>query len=415
MLRRSAIRELVESHGVRGYLKIQARLIGLNENGSVPRGADGKRKLHESVQLPNGRSVPRISPREFSFRGLWEGLVGPVEETLNYARDAVGLVEMPAHLEEAVSSGAFPSATGQLIATEVIEGYEDTSGFIGDSLVQTMPSQLRGESVVGFTAAQGPKEVVEGQQYKDSSIAEKTVGTRETKRGRLISVTEEAVFFDQTGQVLDRARNIGYAARQDRERRIVQGVIDHDSGEAVYAPGGTAEQLYAAGNNNLATSIGALQDWTDIQEVLNYHANNVTDDRQADDTDGPQPIVWMPRILLTSLELAGRAQRIVNATLLTDQNTEGRNLPMAANLTPLSSPFINAATAGDRWDDNSDWLVGDFQRQFRYKEIWPLQTFRAPAQNDDQFERDIVARFKVREYGDIFALDERWVVKVDVA
>lgn len=414
-LRKDGVRQLVQEHGVDGYLRIQAQMLGLREDGSAPRDADGTAQLRESYTLPNGRTVPRRSPRDFSIRALWEGLVGEVEDTLAYARDSAGLQAFSRDIEEAVSSGAFPSATGQLIATEVISAYEQTEGFIGDMLVRPMDSNVRGERIVGFTAAMAPKEVIEGEPYKESSLAEKFVGSRETKRGEIMSVTEEAVFFDQTGQLLDRARMIGEAARQDRERRIVQGVIDHDSGEAVYQPDGSAEQLYASANNNIDTGTGALQDFTDIQSVMDFHANNVTDDRQTDDGPGQQPLVWMPRILLTSMELSQTAWRIVNATLTTNSNIESSTPPAVRQLTPLSSPFINTATTGDQWDDNSDWLLGDFQKQFRYKEIWPLQTFRAPAQNPEQFNRDVVARFKVREYGDIIATDERWVVKVDVS
>lgn len=419
MMRPDAIRSFVENHGVQGYLKEQAKMLGLNPDGSVPRDSNGHATLHESTQLPNGREVNRKRPRDFSILALWEGLVGDRRDTLSYFKDQAGLMETPTELEEAVSTGAFPSAVGQLIASEVIEAYEMTDGFIGDMLVRTMSSNLRGEEVVGMTAAQSPKEVIEGETYPEASFAEKKVGTRETKRGRIISVTEELVAFDQTGQVLDRARMIGEAARQDRERRIVQGVIDHDSGEAIYQPDGSAEQLYQSSNNNVDTSTGALQDYTDIQSVRQFHATNITDDRHADDTAGPQPLVWNPRTLLVSEELVMTAMNIVNATTVEDNtgsNVSIANNPLnGMNLRVLSSPFIDNATSGDQWDDNSDWLLGDFQRQFRYKEIWPLQTFRAPAQNDSQFEKDIVARFKVREYGDVLAIDERWVVKVDVA
>lgn len=419
MMNRDSIRRLVETHGPDGYLKIQAQMLGLNENGTAPKGPDGKTTLHESYTHTNGREVPRKRASQFSLRALWEGLEGPVEKTLSYAMDQVGLVE--SNIYEQVGTGAFPSAVGQLIASEVIDSYENTQGFIGDQLVRTMDSNLRGERMVGFTAAQAPKDTAELEPYKEASFAEKFVGTRETKRGRLMSVSEEAVFFDQTGQVLDRAREIGFAARQDRERRIVQGVIDHDSGNAIYQPAGTAEQLYSSGNNNLRTGAGALTDWTDIQEALNFHANNVTDDRQTDDTAGAQPLVIPPPlIILTSKELAGVAARIVTATISTSGSAEAPQQQILQTLAngdvrALSSPFINAATSGDRWDDNGDWLVGNFPMQFRYKEIWPLQTFRAPAQNDQQFERDVVARFKVREYGDIIAKDERWVIKNDVA
>jgi hypothetical protein len=418
MLKRDGIRALVKEHGYGGYLKLQAQMLGMDERGRVPRDKDGKSQFRESVQLPNGITMPRKSPREFSIKALWEGLVGPVEETLpgQTAQDQVGLVETDNRYIEAVSSGAFPSAVGQLIAAEVIEAYEMTDGFIGDELVRPFNSSLRGERVIGFTGAQGPKVVVEGEPYQDATFGEKFVGTRETKRGRLISVTEEAVFFDQTGQMLDRAQMIGEAARQDRERRIVQGCIDYDSGDAIYAPGGTAEQLYAAGNNNLRTT-AVLADWTDIQETMQYHALNVTDDREPDDEGAAQPLTWIPRILLTSLELAGTAAMVVQtgSTALTTTVANPLNLILSTGIRALASPFIDVATGGDQWDDNSDWFLGDFQKQFRYKTIWPLQTFRAPAMNDQQFERDVLARFKVREYGDVLAVDERWVVKCDAA
>ena len=424
MLSARALREMAEKVGPRGYLKLQARLLGLSPDGRMRRDASGKiQPLAEKVTLENGREIGRMRPHEFSLRGLWEGLVGPVEETLNYCRDSVGFHEMPVHVLEAVSTGAFPSAVGQLISTMVIDGYEDDSGFIGDRLVSTMPSKLRGERIVGFTSLQGPKEVVEGEQYQDSTFQDKYVGSRETKRGRLLSVTEEAVYFDQTGQVLERARQLGYYSRQERERRIVRAVIDADSGETVYAPSGTGEQLYAAGNNNLDTATGPLVDWTDIQAVLAFHATNTVDDRETDDALAGQPIVWTPKIILTGVELAGNAARLIAATEVTrdpgSNQAEFRSgnplNSLAPGMVSLSSPFIDNATDGDQWDDGSDWFIGDFQRQFKYKEIWPLQTFRAPAQNEEQFTRDIVARFKVREYGDVIAVDERHVVKVDIA
>ena len=127
----------------------------------------------------------------------------------------------------------------------------------------------------------------------------------------------------------------------------------------------------------------------------------------------------MPTHILTAQESAGTAARIVNAvedrtnTTTATVITAGVARQLVPGLRAVSSPFLDAAQGADQWDDASDWLIGDFKRQFIYKEIWPLQTFRAPAQNDEDFERDIVARFKVREYGDVQATDHRLVVKVN--
>lgn len=414
------VRQIAESVGPARWLKLQAQLLGLRPNGSVRVGRDGKSILNESVEF-NGKKVPRFHPSDFSIRALFEGLVGPVDECLAHAHDGLGYQEIPVDLQEAVSTGSFPSAVGQLIATMVIEGYEDTTGFIGDQLVSPMPSNLRDERIVGFTTLQGPKEVIEGDAYEDSTFSDKFVGSRQTKRGRLLSITEEAVVHDQTGQVLERARTLGEMAQQERERRIVRAVINADSGDAVYAPNGTSEQLYASGNNNKRTT-AVLADWTDIQETLTHHAANIVDDRETDDNLGGQPIVWVPKILLTAVELAGTAARIVAATESRGPTAAEQMLSQSVlrmivpgGLTALSSAFIDVATDGDQWDDASDWFLGDFKKQFKEKIIWPLQTFRAPAQNEEQFTRDIIARFKVRSYGDVIAVDERWVIACDAA
>lgn len=420
MLRSREIRRLVEEHGHAGYLAIQAQLLGLNANGGVPEGPDGKPLLESHVTLGNGNKVLRKRPEAFGIKALWEGLVGDVSETLSFAMQNAGYMENPILESEgsgAVSSSAFASAVGQLIATKVIEGY-DSPGFIGDQLVTEMSSTHRGERVVGFTDLQGPKVVEEGGEYQESTFAEKYVGTVETKRGRLLSITEEAVFFDQTGEILRRASNLGRKSREDRERRIVRGVADVSSTERIYRPSGTATQLYSSGNKNLLATATPLVDWTDLQEALSYHAKTQRGDQEPDDENSTQPIVWMPTGLVTSSELSGVAARIFAATIVASGGVEAPagailNAMNQGQIRPLWSVFLDAAQGEDQWDDASDWLIGDYPRAFIYKAIWPLQTFRAPAQNMGQWLTDTVAAFKVREYGDVNCVDHRLVLKVN--
>ena len=424
MLRTGEIRRIVEEKGHAGYLSIQARLLGLTADGQVPEGPDG-RPLLESHVTVDGARVARKRPEAFSFRALWEGLVGPCADTMEIDVSRYGYVEQrmrtPEELREsAIASTAFASAVGQLVALKVIDGYE-APGFVGDQLVTPMPSKLRGERMVGFTSLQGPKPVGEGDSYQESTFGEKYVTTVETKRGRLLSITEEAVYFDQTGQILQRAGMLGRMAREERERRIIRGVADVVSTTRVYRPAGTAAQLYSSGNKNLLSTATVLTDWTDIQEAMAFHATNITDDRETDDAMGGQPITWMPTHLLTARKLAGVSARIFAATMAVTSGADGVQAPMtpimnvlgAGSLKPVASAYLDVAEGEDQWDDADDWLIGDFARQFMYKEIWPLQTFRAPLQNDEQFERDVVARFKIREYGDLNAIDHRLVIKVN--
>ncbi len=390
----------------------------------------GPRGFYETIQglLSEGE----LKPADFSLRQLWEACVGPTHLTLPtfaakqraYVTDIDQLASL--HTEADLGTNLFQTVTGALIARRVIDAYNQLDGLIGDQLVAVETSSVKNERFAGFTALQGPKEVGEGMPYEEASFGDKYVTTVEAKKGRIVSITEEAVHFDQTGELLRRAAMIGEATRLEREKTIVRGVIDADFNLAlnkgVYRPSGTLEALYPADGTNFNyvgvgnTASGApfntavvLEDWTDIDHILRYHATQVKDDRHA--PEAGEPIVWMPKIVLVPRNKQLTAMLIVTATTVmtltnTDtQRTEFRN-PFGGVFTVLTSPYLDAVSP-------DDWYLGDFRRQFIWKEIWPVQVFRQTRDSDAGFDRDVVARFKVRYYGGINSLDERHVVKVD--
>lgn len=403
---RQDLRQLRESLGPRGFFECVTRLLHTGE----------------------------LKPYDFSLRQLWEACVGPTHATLpTFAarqRTFVANVEQLSHLHSEADLGTnlFQTVTGAVIARKVMDAYQVAEGMIGDQLVTVETSSVKNERIAGFTALQGPKEVKEGMPYEEASFGDKYVTTVEAKKGRILSITEEAIHFDQTGELLRRAARIGEATRLEREKTIVRGVIDADYsaslGTGVYRPSGTLEALYntdgsnrnyiGSGNTTSGSPYDAavtLTDWTNIGTVLRYHATQVKDDRHG--PEAGEPLVWMPKILLVPKKLELTALRIVNATTVITatnsdtQRTEFRN-PFGGVYTVLSSPYLDNV-------DADNWFLGDFKRQFLWKEIWPVQVFRQTTDGDADFERDVVARFKVRYYGGINALDERQVVKVDGA
>ncbi len=324
-----------------------------------------------------------------------------------------------------VGSNLFQVVTGELIGRQVIAGYEDDHGFIGDRLVTILPSRLRSQKIAGFKALAGPTEVPEGHPYEESTFEEKYVTTEETKQGRVLSINEELIAFDQTGEINRRARALGYYLRQERERTIIRGVTDADasSGKYVYRPNGSGESLYNSDGSNRnwigsgnTTSTGfnaavPLVDWTDIEEVLHYRATEVLDDR----IDGtPRPLVAPVRQLLVPENLRGTGSSIVNSTEVTitngDYQTQVAN-PVRGLVDVLSSPFIDEQGG----QAANDWYLGDFAKQFVWTEIWPIQTFLQRGDSPSAFERDVVLRVKVRYYGGISAVDTAFVTKVDGA
>jgi hypothetical protein len=384
----------------------------------------GARGFYECVQ--NLLDTRELTPEDFSLRQLWEACVGPTAQTLPtfaarqraYVAEAAELGE---HLGEAdLGINLFQTVTGSIIARRVMDAYDQTGGMIGDKLVTLERSSVRNERIPGFTALQGPREVREGMPYEEASFGDKFVSTVESKKGRLLSITEESVHFDQTNELLRRAGRLGEATRLEREKTIVRGVVDADYSSAndtgAYRPSGALTELYPD-DGSMTNVLGPastisgfnsnypLEDWSSLAVPIQFHAIKVTDDRHAPESG--EPIAWNPRILLVPKSLEIKALQIVNATLV-PVGMDGSSLagnPLRGAFSVLASPFLDPIS-------QRDWYVGDFPRQFIWKEIWPVQVFRQTPPEGDGFDRDCVARFKVRYYGGINALDHRFVLKM---
>lgn len=393
------LRTLIESHGPKGF-------------------------YHKVVELLNEKA---LTPDDFSYRELAEAC--GVLPRLRSLRESPLVEEGPpaAWLSESnpgVGTNLFQVVTGELIGRKVLEGYEDDSGFVGDKLVTVLPSRLKNQRLAGFTALAGPTAVAENHPYEESTFEEKSVTTLESKQGRILSITEELIAFDQTGEIHRRAMALGYYLRQERERTIVRAVTDADAsaGKYVYRPNGAGAALYAsdgsrrnyvgAGNTTSAAFNTAvpLVDWTDIEHVLHYRAIEVIDDR----IDGSRrPIVVPARQMLVPERLRGTARSIVNSTEITvgnsgDVATKFAN-PVHGLVEVLSSPFVDEQGG----QAINDWYLGDFRRQFVWTEIWPVQTFLQRNDSEAAFDRDVVLRVKARYYGGLSAVDTVFVTKVD--
>jgi hypothetical protein len=366
--------------------------------------------LLEGRELENGNKY-KLSPHKFSVRAMWEGLVGDQEDTLP------SYLQKKMYVKEAIDSSVFIAVTKMLLAAKVIEGYDSVKG-IGEQLTSNEPSSRRIENVAGFTSMEGLKTVVEGGEYEDSSISDKYVTTKADKKGRLISITEEAVMEDQTNQILSRAGNFGEMAAMDKEKTIISGVLDVDSN--VYRPSGVPTAVYSTALGNLCGTAGAitgfttaipLLDWTDLDEVEDFHSQSLGDDRQV---GRKEPIMWNPSQMLVSKGKANLAKRILNATEIRSATGSGAettifNNPRAGGFSILSSEYIawfaQTGYAGD-------WYYGNFKKQFHWQDIWPIQVQSAPSTMERMFLNDTVALFKVRYLGGIYADDYRHVVKV---
>jgi hypothetical protein len=403
-MRRDTIQSLIREHGPEGFGDMFERLL-------TGRG------------LPSG--VKKIDPKSISIRALWEGCVGPVEDTLgpNMARtirEAGGALDYT----------AFPTATEKLLATVSIKAYEDIPG-IGDRLVtEEMTPKTLTERIEGFTTGEAPKPLAPGEEYPTVGFAEKFATFEEAlfnrKEGLEIQVTEEVLRFDQTNMILNRARQAGNTLGKERERRTVRAVlgIGSDLGTTiggVYYPSGVDTPLYRASIFNYRTDAvpiynfpgvssndSKLRDYTDIAEIMTIHAQKMVDDRVL----GTQrPISWSPDTILVPYSLAVIAGQIFasqGVVFITNSgdttHNEVRNSvnnPLSALFgggapSILSSPYVDEVT-------QTGWVMFDKASTFVRVVIFPFQTFQAP--DNYGWNRDVVFALRVREWSRVVALD----------
>ena len=325
-----------------------------------------------------------IKPSDFSLQELWH----------TFERDSSGMVKS---YSEAVSSDMFPKITGELINITLIKAYDAVAG-IGDSLCTTVSSKMEIETYGGFTAVEMPEEVQQGKAYNDSSVGEKYTQISHTKYGRIISVTEEMIYFDKTGQILMRAARIGTKAAQYRERLIVEGIQDING--TVFKPQGIATAYYrtaASGDRKINSKASTPFGEAGLKEAFKLM-------HQMTDENGDYVLIDPASVIaLMPYDLMVEAAQMQKSTLVPEGNENAVNI-WKGMFTPYTSPYVTAQST-------STWFIGSPKDDFVWSEVWPLQTFTAKPGHEDEFNRDIKSKHKVRFFGNIGCLDDKHMYK----
>jgi hypothetical protein len=232
----------------------------------------------------NGRPCVRdakMKPSEFSFRGLAESLCGyawvqNLEQSTSHAFQVFEAGGNPA-----ISPGnlpnvsAFLGSVSGLLDAAILQGYEKPE-YIIDKLIYTLPSKTRQKKLIGAgRIGDQAKRRNPGEGHAFAQFGDRVVTTSETQNDALAcAVTFEAVFFDQTSEVLERANSVGdeLALRKELDGfRLIAGVNNP------YNYNGVAYNTYlTSGNwiNDVASN--PLVDWTNI-DVANALASRFTD------------------------------------------------------------------------------------------------------------------------------------------
>ena len=362
--------------------------------------------------LSEALAAGHLRAQDFSIRDLAESLVPDGREWVRMMdpRNAGGVLLSEA---EGVDVTAFMNVTSQVIHSKILEGYRNEA-FVVSKLVETIPTRLDGEVIPGIGRVEDSvTEIQPGMPYPNVGFGEDYIETPSTtKRGLIVPVTREAIFFDRTNLILSRAGEVGEILGLNKEKRLVDLAIGQTNN---YKWNGTSyNTYYDAGDaqawvNELAGN--ELVDWTDVDAAEQLFADIL-------DPNTGEPVLAGATTVLVMPAYRHAAHRVFNAAEISYNASGSATSTVAAN--PLGNytvvesrlAYRRIIAAGEAADDAKKWwFMGDFRKAFGYMENWPITVTQSPIGSEADFNQDIVVRFKASERGAAAVLNPRFVVK----
>lgn len=359
--------------------------------------------------LSEALAQKQLAPEDFSLRDLAEALVPDGHHWVRSLdpRSSSGVQVLES---EAVDATAFLNIAGQLIYAKIMDAFRQEA-FVASRLAATIPTRLNGEKIPGIARVSDTvDEIAPGMPYPSLGFGEDYIETPATaKRGFIVPVTREAIFFDRTHLVLSRAAEVGEILGLNKEKRLLDAIVGATN---PYKWKGAAYNTYQAATPwiNVKTA-NELIDWTDVDAAEQLFAEML-------DPNTGEPVLVRANTVLVMPAYRHAAHRVFNAQEITYTGTGANTATTAAN--PLGNYRVFesrlayrrivasgvAAADAKKW-----WFLGDFHKAFAYMENWPITVTQSPLGSEADFNNDIVVRFKASERGAAAVLNPRYVVK----
>lgn len=368
---------------------------------------DGSQKTVQ--HLSEALETQQLRPEDFSIRDLAEALMPNGREWVRLLDPRQGdtscLMEA-----DGVDATAFQNVASQVVHAKILESYTQEA-FVLSKLVDTVPTRLDGEKIPGANRiADTLEDVGPGMPYPSLGFGEDYIETPSTtKRGFIVPVTKEAIFFDRTNLILSRAAEVGEVLGLNKEKRLLDLLIGVTNN---YKHNGVTYDTYQSSSPWVNVLSGnELIDWTDVDAAEQLLADIL------DPTTG-EPVLLRGTNVLVMPAYRHAAHRVFNAAEITYAAPGASTTTVAAN--PLGNYQVHesrlayrrvvasgeAAVDAKKW-----WFLGDFKRAFAYMENWPITVTQAPLGSEAEFTSDIVLRFKASERGAAAVLNPRYVVR----
>ena len=365
--------------------------------------------------LTNGVGSGEIGLDEFSIAGLAEALI-QTHDGSSCGREwmrklnpkSAGGFSNVLEASDAVDTADFANITGQIVFSKVREAFSNEQ-FTLSGIVDTVQTSFNGEKIpgIGMPGEDEIEAIGEGDVYPNIGLQEDWIETPSTvKRGGIIPITREAIFFDRTNLVLQKASQIGTVLGTNKEKRIADAISDENVTTHRIVWRGTSYATYATsgghGSVNKKTSNG-LVDFDNVDAAEQIFAG------MTDVTSG-DPVTVLANTIICAPDIRAAAMRIsgITASIVFDggssadqkrQDSRTSGL-MNANYNVVSSRMLKA-----RMTTDTTWFLCDPKRAWAYMQNWPLQVSQASQNDEVSFTRDIVVRYKATERGAAATMD----------
>ncbi|MBL9092545.1 MAG: hypothetical protein JNL96_15080 [Planctomycetaceae bacterium] len=374
--------------------------------------------LSESIEAGH------LKPTDFSLRGLFQALVtnrdGTIvgNDVLEECCDPRGPRKVLSESAHTVDTSHFANVSGLLTVRQAMDAYK-AEEFVFSALIPTMSAARQLERLSGTSQLGDQAQIIgESKPYPTAGFTEDWVDLPTMlKRGFIVPVTKEAIFFDETAQVLRRASDLGYSFGLNKEKRAIDCVIDENTTAHRYKWRNSTYATYQTSTPwiNSKTS-NALVDWTDIDAVEALFANMV-------DPNTGEPIEVAPNTLMVAPSLEATAMRVLDAIGIAYHSagyptnaaalatTAGNPIGRAGSKYSMKYSIVSSRQFAARLATDTDWFLNNPAKAWVYREAWPATPSQAPVNSEMEFNNDIAFRFKISEMGAYATVDPRYAAK----
>lgn len=365
------------------------------------------------VNLREHLEEKTLTPEMFSLRQLFESTVEDGRSLLD-AMDPrrKGFIELR-EAANAIDLGTFANITGQIIFSKIKDAYQSPNFLWTELVTQQQTPFPYGERIPGIGPVGDKMDVVgEGEGYPVAGVNEEYVDIPATgKKGLITNITREAIVFDRTGLVLQRAADLGFSFGLQIEKRV----LDIATGQVNnYKRNGVATNTYLTSGAYINSTTGnSLTDWTSIQ-TLELLFDGITDPNTG------EPIILEAANLLVPSALKRTANRILMSSEVAHvDNTVSATTIRTFSPSPMANGFygqqkygvLSNAFVKTRTSSATNYFFGDFKKAFARFYNWDMEITQASDNNYLMFQNDIWVRNKVSSRDIIAVLEPRYVAK----